>query len=217
MRFMFIVSFVALAASGCRSLSPEEVILYERRCVAHDRPGYDQCRRSRDAYLDACWGTCTTVYPYLCTCDTVDRCVGIPTVCVEEAHVFTPARVADAPLGDACIASMLHDIECGGAWQNGVCERAERIERSEMRERYACLAALPCGADRSVCAPGADQYLVPEVCNRTRCTVETLEALDARDGWLRDEVVDALFLCDGDVGARAACVEGWLDMVGIPH
>ena len=129
--------------------------------------------------------------------------------------MFTPARVADTSLGDACIAAMLHHIDCGGTWQPGVCERAERIERPEMRDRYACFASLPCGADLRACAPRADQDLVGQVCSRTTCTLHTVEALDASDGWLRDEVVEALTVCDGDVGNRVACVDGWLEMVGI--
>ena len=47
------------------------------------------------------------------------------------------------------------------------------------------------------------------------CTLATIEALDERDGWLRDEVVDALAVCDGDVGNRVACVDAWLTMIGI--
>jgi hypothetical protein len=84
-----------------------------------------------------------------------------------------------------------------------------------MRHHHACRAALACGADDAACAPRADQNLVAEVCRRVACTLATIEALDERDGWLRDEVVDALAVCDGDVGNRVACVDAWLTMIGI--
>lgn len=241
-------SFLLLACSASPSEEPSGVLVTDKNradasydlsasefrdtCAATAGEACRACKASEQAREDLCWDTCTDLAIHegstgcVSSCERVTLAGGCDYLCHAPADecstrslVFELTGVPDDQLLLACNAAGARDQSCNERQTGRECEVYARVERSEARAFYECVAATPCGEDASACVQlPAEGFgaVVQAQCPSDALEPALLDKLDWVGDWVHDDMrMDAAICADLYCGhpTFAKCLQAWFDAV----
>lgn len=184
-------------------------------CVASIDECYSECGlMAYDSLYIDCLNVCNRR-----SCD--DSCSSsLDDQCGRYRYEFSLPADANPAIASHCEAALVRDQRCGETLIPPHCDQFAHLERPEAADAYACIAALPCGADPEPCWPAATE-LGQKVCGRIdrcagfECPPEIEQIMAALGGWLRDDVQAEALACFDHRSCEngVACFEAWLATV----